>query len=169
MVIPMKASFRRYYGDEFEQFTEPGNRYEEEYQLYYDENGSEALKVVGQKDNVAEINSHAAEVDIDLIFEQFTNGDYSALEKRKGFYGDVTNMPENFAEAMNINLRGKQLFDDLPREAREVYGNNYLEFIANPSKLAVVGGADNIAAGNDGHVDVVNEKVESEVSENVES
>lgn len=170
----MKANFRRYYDDDFEQFTEPGNRYEDEYQLYYDENGAEALKVVGQRDNVAEINSHAAEVDIDLIFEQFTDGDYSALDRRQGFYADVSGLPESFSEAMNINIRGKQIFDELPKEAREIYGNNYLSFIADPSKLATVGSADNIDTGDAGHVDVKigdggNAVDEGEVNNNVES
>lgn len=127
--------FNSKYGTKNEVVSDPGNKMRIEYQLYYDENGSEDLKVIGETDTDLEIQSHAESVDIKTLINRYTNGDYTALERAKGFYADVANMPVNFAEVMNINIQGKQLFDQFPKEYKDLYGNDYNQFINDPKKL----------------------------------
>ena len=127
--------FNSKYGTKNEVVSNPGNKMRTEYQLYYDENGSEDLKVIGETDTDLEIQSHAESVDIKTLINRYTNGDYTALERAKGFYADVANMPVNFAEVMNINIQGKQLFDQFPKEYKDLYGNDYQQFINDPKRL----------------------------------
>lgn len=127
--------FNSKYGTKNDVVSNPGNKMRTEYQLYYDENGSESLKVIGETDTDLEIQSHAESVDIKTLINRYTNGDYTALERAKGFYADVSNMPVNFAEVMNINIQGKQLFEQFPKEYKELYGFDYQQFVNDPKRM----------------------------------
>ena len=127
--------FNSKYGTKNEIVSNPGNRMRTEYQLYYDENGSECLKVIGETDTDIEIQSHAESVDIKTLIARYTNGDYTALERAKGFYADVSNLPVSFSEVMNMNIQGKNLFDQFPKEYKELYGFDYQQFLNDPKRM----------------------------------
>lgn len=112
--------------------TVAGERYKIEYKLELDEHGVEHLVECGKTDMQEFIQSHADSVDLNLMIQRYTMGDTDALERMQGFYADVSGMPVSMAEMLNVHNKGKMLFETLPQEIREVYGNNYVSFLANP-------------------------------------
>ena len=117
-------------------YTEPGERYRIEYQLAIDdETGEEYLEPIGQVDMFMEIQSHKESCDLEMVLRRLQNGDEDALERVKGFYADVSNMPVRMAEILNMNLRGQQVFEQLSPEYKEVYGNDYKNFVMEPERV----------------------------------
>ena len=127
--------FNSKYGTKNQVVSEPGNPIRTEYQLYFDEEGREGLKPIGETNTDEEIQSYAESVDIKTLIAKYTNGDYMALERAKGFYADVSNMPVSFSEVMNMNIQGRNLFDQFPKEYKELYGFDYQQFIADPKRM----------------------------------
>lgn len=113
-----------------------GDRMRVEYHLEIDDDGIETLKSTGMHDLYAEIQTHADSVDLNLILARFMNGDETAIERVNGFYADVSDMPVKLQDMLNINIRGKEIFESLPKEYRDLYGNNYIKFINEPEILA---------------------------------
>lgn len=112
-----------------------GSAYQIEYQLVIDDDGHEKLKPNGMTNLHDEIQSHRASVDINLIIERFTAGDDSALNAMNGFYADITELPKDLMNLMNMNLEGERLFNQMPTEVKDVFGNSYLQFLAHPEEL----------------------------------
>lgn len=112
--------------------TIAGERYKIEYKLELDEHGVEHLVKCGKTDMHEYIQSHADSVDLNLMIQRYTMGDTDALERMQGFYADVSGMPVSMAEMLNVHNKGKMLFETLPQEIREAYGNNYVTFLSNP-------------------------------------
>lgn len=115
--------------------SERGDRMRVDYQLVYNDEGQQELKKVGMTDIKEEIESHGASVDINNILMRVANGDSAALDNVKGFYADVTDMPLKLQDVLNINARGKEIFDNLPKEQKKLYDNNYINFVNEPEKL----------------------------------
>lgn len=124
------------YDEHLRVHCENGERMRIEYQLVIGENGTEELKPTGMHDLYEEIQSHADSVDLGLIMARYAAGDSDALEKVQGFYGDISGMPMKLQDVMNINIRGKELFDSLPQKYKDLFGNNYIKFIDEPEILA---------------------------------
>lgn len=127
--------FRTIYGDHNKSVTEAGNPIQIEYELVIDEQGREELKPSGETDLQEYIQSHRDSVDFNLIIQRYQAGDIDALERIKGIYADVSGLPTSLSEIMNLNNRGKMEFDKLPVEIKQLYGNNYMEFLADPNKF----------------------------------
>lgn len=126
---------RSYYSKKESIVSNPGSCMKTEYMLSVDEKGYETLKVTGETDVQKMIDSYKDMVDLDIVLERLNNGDESALEQVEGFYADVTGIPNNLQDVMNLNLNGKMLFDSLPPEYRNIYGDNYQSFVLDPAKL----------------------------------
>lgn len=131
-----KPKFNSYYGTKNEVHSNAGNRYSVDYELMLDKDGKEHLEPCGQTDLYAFIQSHRDSVDFNLIIARYMQGDVNALERAQGFYEDVSGMNTNLAEVMNMIRTGKNVFDGLPTEVKELYNNDYQQFVANPSKAA---------------------------------
>lgn len=127
--------FKKYYEKHERVYSNPGSHFENEYQLVIKENGAEELEIIGKTDIYQDIQSHRMSVDINEILQRFKNGDEAVLEKVKGFYGDISDMPGNMADFLNMSMRGKELFEGLPIEYKKMYGNNYAAFLANPELM----------------------------------
>ena len=56
-------------------------------------------------------------------------GDFSLLGENLGGFIDVTNMPRNLMEAENVRLQAQQLYNSLPLEERNKYGNDFSKFL----------------------------------------
>lgn len=65
------------------------------------------------------------------ILERFQLGDVSALEKVKGFYADVTQVPTSLLEAHNLMKNISKNFDKLPPDLKAKFGNSADKFIAS--------------------------------------
>lgn len=83
----------------------------------------------GEKNLYSEINSFANSVDIHVLLQRFANGDKEALMQRAGAFIDVSAMPTNINDFVNLYKDGENLFNTLPVEIKEKFNNNMVEFI----------------------------------------
>ena len=111
--------------------ADAGSRIKIEYQPVYDMAGVWHLEKSGESNLYLDIQSHADSCDINIIMARYANGETDVLQRIQGMYGDVTNVPTNYAEIMNQQLKAKALFMGLSSEVREKYHNSVEEFMAS--------------------------------------
>ena len=80
--------------------SNPGNPINQLYKGSYNERGQVELIEDGTEDLYAYIQSFAESTDIHSILKRYQNGEVDVLEKVQGFYGDITEMPHTYAEAL---------------------------------------------------------------------
>lgn len=112
-------------------YQEPGDRVKTVYSPFYDDFGVMQLRPTGKHDLYAEIQSHAESVDIHVLMERYQQGDAGALARVQGAYGDFTQLPSTFAEALNLMTAAEQYFLGLPVETRALFGHDFRQFIAS--------------------------------------
>lgn len=111
--------------------VDPGDPVKTLYGPVFDKNGVMQLKETGKHDLYAEIQSHADSVDIHVLLQRYANGDPGVLARVQGAYGDFTQMPQTFAEALNTLIAAEQYFNGLPVETRAQFGHDFHQFIAS--------------------------------------
>lgn len=89
------------------------------YELYLDENGQEELKETGKTNVYEMIQAAAKDVDIYTILERYENGDLAAINKKNGFYEDISEIPNNINELNEAAKNARTVFDSLTEEQRE--------------------------------------------------
>lgn len=112
-------------------YSEPGSPVKTLYSPVFDKHGIMSLEESGKHDLYAEIQSHADSVDIHIILQRFESGDVSVLSRVQGTYGDFTQMPKTFAEALNTLIAAEQYFMSLPVDTRAQFGHDFNQFIAS--------------------------------------
>lgn len=110
--------------------SNPGNPIKQLYSGSYNERGQLELKEDGTEDLYAFIQSFAESTDIHSILKRFENGEVDVLEKVQGFYGDVTEMPKTYAEALQRIADSEKVFMSLPVEVRAKFGHSFSQFLA---------------------------------------
>lgn len=84
----------------------------------------------GKEDLYSFINSFADSVNIHVLLNRFKNGDTEALMQRAGAYIDISAMPANINEFMEMAKNAENVFDTLPIEVKNEFNNNVVEFIS---------------------------------------
>ncbi len=110
--------------------SHPGNPIKQLYSGSYNERGQVELKEDGTEDLYAFIQSFAESTDIHSILKRYQNGEVDVLEKVQGFYGDITDMPKTYAEALQRISDSEKVFMSLPVEVRAKFGHSFSEFLA---------------------------------------
>lgn len=110
--------------------SNPGNPIKQLYSGAYNERGQVELKEDGTEDLYAFIQSFAESTDIHSILQRYQNGEVDVLEKVQGFYGDITEMPKTYAEALQRIADSEKVFMSLPVEVRAKFGHSFSEFLA---------------------------------------
>ncbi len=110
--------------------SNPGNPIKQLYAGSYNERGQVELREDGTEDLYAFIQSFAESTDIHAIMRRFENGEVDVLEKVQGFYGDVTEMPKTYAEALQRIADSEKVFMSLPVDVRAKFGHSFSEFLA---------------------------------------
>lgn len=110
--------------------TNPGNPIKQLYSGSYNERGQVELKEDGTEDIYAFIQSFAESTDIHSILRRYQNGEVDVLEKVQGFYGDITEMPKTYAEALQRIADSEKVFWSLPVDVRSKFGHSFSEFLA---------------------------------------
>ncbi len=110
--------------------TNPGNPLKQLYAGSYNERGQVELHEDGTEDVYAFIQSFAESTDIHAIMRRFENGEVDVLEKVQGFYGDVTEMPKTYAEALQRIADSEKVFMSLPVDVRAKFGHSFSEFLS---------------------------------------
>lgn len=108
-----------------------GSRIKQKYSARYDDKGRIVLEDAGTENMYDYIQSFKESTDIHVLLKRYANGDSEALAKVQGFYADVTEMPKNFAEVLNIVNDGENFFNSLPVEIRSQFGHNFGEFMVS--------------------------------------
>lgn len=126
-----KSRFRTQFDHDVSPFSEPGSRIKILYAPVFDSAGHMSLVESGKEDIYDYIQSHADSVDIHIILKRFAMGDVSVLSRVQGTYGDFTQMPKTFAEALNTLVAAEQYFNSLPVEVRQRFDHNFNQFIAS--------------------------------------
>lgn len=106
-----------------------GSKYENDYKVVYDDKGFADLKVCGRHNVYNKIQSYADDVDIYKIIGRYFNGDVSVLDKNKGFYADLTQIPKNYNDFHNKIVEGQNLFASLPTDFKARFGNSVNAFV----------------------------------------
>uniref|UniRef100_A0AAU8AX05 Internal scaffolding protein n=1 Tax=Dulem virus 147 TaxID=3145624 RepID=A0AAU8AX05_9VIRU len=122
--------FNTQYGSHERVVSNPGNPIKQLYSGAYNEKGQVELREDGTEDLYAFIQSFAESTDIHSIMRRFSNGEVDVLEKVQGFYGDITDMPGTYAEALQRIADSEKVFMSLPVEVRAKFGHNFSEFLA---------------------------------------
>lgn len=110
--------------------TNPGSPIKQLYSGSYNERGQVELKEDGTEDIYAFIQSFAESTDIHSILRRYQNGEVDVLEKVQGFYGDITEMPKTYAEALQRIADSEKVFWSLPLDVRAKFGHSFSEFLA---------------------------------------
>ncbi len=110
--------------------TNPGNPIKQLYSGSYNERGQVELKEDGTENIYDFIQSFAESTDIHAILRRYQNGEVDVLEKVQGFYGDITEMPHTYAEALQRISDSEKVFMSLPVEVRAKFGHSFSEFLA---------------------------------------
>ncbi len=110
--------------------TNPGNPLKQLYSGSYNERGQVVLREDGTENLYDYIQSFAESTDIHAIMRRFENGEVDVLEKVQGFYGDVTEMPKTYAEALQRIADSEKVFMSLPVDVRAKFGHSFSEFLA---------------------------------------
>lgn len=110
--------------------SNPGNPIKQLFSGSYNERGQVELKEDGTEDLYALIQSFAESTDIHSILKRYENGEVDVLEKVQGFYGDITEMPHTYAEALQRIADSEKVFMSLPVDVRAKFGHSFSEFLA---------------------------------------
>lgn len=110
--------------------SHPGNPIKQLYNGSFNERGQVELKEDGTEDLYAYIQSFAESTDIHSILKRYQNGEADVLERVQGFYGDITEMPHTYAEALQRIADSEKVFLSLPVEVRAKFGHSFTEFLA---------------------------------------
>uniref|UniRef100_A0AAU8B5C2 Internal scaffolding protein n=1 Tax=Dulem virus 131 TaxID=3145608 RepID=A0AAU8B5C2_9VIRU len=132
-------TFSNQFRDHERHLSNLGSRDKITYAARYDESGRLVLDEKGREDWYGYIQSHRDSVDIHVLLARFKNGEVDVLNRVQGFYGDITNMPGTFADALNLVRSSEEFFNSLPVEERAKYNHSFSEFLASfdsPANLA---------------------------------
>lgn len=110
--------------------SNPGNPIKQLFSGSYNERGQVELKEDGTEDLYAFIQSFAESTDIHAILRRYQNGEVDVLEKVQGFYGDITEMPKTYAEALQRISDSENVFMSLPVDVRAKFNHSFSEFLA---------------------------------------
>lgn len=124
-------TFRTQYDKPTRFHVEPGVRVKTLYGPIFDDRGVMHLTEIGKHNLYAEIQSHKDSVDINVLLARYRNGDVEALSRIQGAYGDFTEMPKTYAEALNAMIAAEQYFLSLPVEVRNRFGHSFNQFLAS--------------------------------------
>lgn len=101
------------------------------YSASYDDKGRIRLEESGTENLYDYIQSFAESCDIHVLLKRFANGETDVLSRVQGFYADVTELPQTYADMLNRLNEGEAFFKELPVDVRAKFGHSYSEFLAS--------------------------------------
>lgn len=111
-------------------YTEKGSQYKVIYSPVVAKDGSIDLKEKEKTSLYDYIQSFKDSCDINVLLRRYAQGDSAALMKGNPFYGDVTDMPQTYAEMLQVVIDGEDYFNKLPVDVKEKFGNNFYNFVS---------------------------------------
>lgn len=132
MALKFETQYQRIFDpDRRKRFeANPGSGVVKEYTAQYRQDGVLELVETGEHDLYADIQSHKDSCDLQLIINRYFNGDPAALSRVQGVYMDVSEMPDNIHQAMQLMDNARRDFDTLPVDIKAKFGNDPNQFLA---------------------------------------
>lgn len=124
-----KAVFTTQFNGRRRLIQNPGEGDKITYAPKLNDTGDFDLVETGKIDLYGEIQSHRDSCDIYVLLNRYQNGDFEALSRVQGTYGDFTQMPKTFAEVLNAMIAGEQMFNSLPLEVRQKFDFSLEKFM----------------------------------------
>ena len=109
----------------------PGNPEKILYTPKFFEDGSMELIEAGKENLYDYIQSHKESVDINVILKRYAKGDVTALQRRQAMFGDFSDAPSTYAEALNSMILAENYFNSLPLETRAKFEHNFHRFLVS--------------------------------------
>lgn len=113
-------------------YSEAGSRFQD---IYYPVIDKETGHIELEKDELQrkniyeEIQSHKDSVDLKKIVERYRAGDVSALQRVQGFFADITAVPKNVFEYMEMQEKINDGFNRLPADVKERFDNSVWNYM----------------------------------------
>ncbi|UPW36499.1 internal scaffolding protein [Peromfec virus RodF8_36] len=112
-------------------FQPETSRTEPDYEERLDKDGKKYLKKVGETDVYEKIQEARSGTELAQLIENFKiKINENDLTKVEETIIDVTNIPTNMIDALNVVEQAKTTFNTAPKEIRETFNNNFTEFLA---------------------------------------
>lgn len=124
-----KIKFATFYSGNNEFVSVSGSPERPTYKVEYDDKGNRELVVNGTDLVYEKIQSFKADTDIYKILSRYFGGDVSVLDKNKGFYADITQIPKNFNEFHNKIEQGQAIWSGLPTDFKSMFDNDLNKFV----------------------------------------
>ena len=110
--------------------TSSGDEFHIVYSSVINEDGTIDL-VPSAKDRIQDyINSFVMQTDMHYIIAQLKNGNTSVINRRPMMYGDFTDAPKSYAQALQMVIDGRATFDALPLSVRNKFDNSFEKWFA---------------------------------------
>lgn len=94
------------------------------------QDGKIKLSPAGKEDFHGMIQTFKESTDMSYIISRLANGDTSVIRSGSSF-GDFTNVPNNYAELLQLQIDAKKLYDSLPVEIKKQFDNDVNKFFAS--------------------------------------
>lgn len=122
--------FKTQFNNDERFYSNVGDPVKERFIGKYNEKGQLVLESVGKEYLYDYIQSFKDSCDLKMIIKRFTNGETDVLSKVQGFYADVSDLPGNYAEMLQVVTNGERTFMELPVDIRAKFNHNFGEFLA---------------------------------------
>ena len=102
------------------------------------------LEAIGKRDVYGLIQAEREGVDLKHLIQRFTAGDVTAIDRARGFYADISDMPTNIFEAAAQVDHARYIFEQLTVDMKAQFGGSFERFLkaaSDPSALESVIGA----------------------------
>lgn len=120
----MSENFRTVY-DRICVFSNPGDPYLDDYKISNDDDGKRCLVKNGKINVYEKIQASRESCDINIILEKYLNiGDPAILNRSPSFYGDVSEIPTNYAELLRLQKEANDYFDSLSPDIKNQFDND---------------------------------------------
>lgn len=107
-----------------------GDKYHIIYSPVISSDGSILLVESGKDDINQMIQSYRSQTDMSYILSRMAVGDTSVLNQNPAMYGDFTDMPKTYAEALQLVMDREAQFMKLPLDVRNKFDNDFRKWFS---------------------------------------
>lgn len=137
-------------------FSSSGSPIKVTYSPKVSPSGSIHLVATGEVDLYNEIQSHKQSVDLKSLIARFESGDIDVLNRKSGFFADISGLPQTYAELHQLLTDARSHFDALSVDVRKRFDfdfGKYLESLGDiPSAVPSVEAAGPSVSENESEV-----------------
>ena len=111
-------------------FTCSGDKFRIIFSPVIQPDGSIELVESGKDDIQEMIDSYRDQTDMAYILQRMAMGDSSVLNQKEPMYGDFTQLPKTYAEALQLVIDREKQFMQLPLDVRKAFDNDFKKWFA---------------------------------------